>query len=330
MVDDLDHVPTKLEGSGPHSGEGALVGRMMALARETRLGETAVGPPVHLPAASVVPAAPPGFVLERELGRGGNGVVYLATQVGLNRPVALKTLKSASHPTAVIRFLAEAEAVAAVRHPNVVEVYQYGEDGGRPYLALEYCPGGDLAALADVRTWSPPEAATLMTGVADGVAAAHARGIVHRDLKPHNVLLVPAPGEPSTSVAWVPKVSDFGLAKRGGESNLTSTDSVMGTPAYMSPEQARGRPVDGRADLFSLGVVMYQMLTGRRPFTSTDTVAIPTSLALDTPLAPHVVNPEVPGHVSALVMELRQKEPGDRPMSAGAILAALNPPAARR
>ncbi len=203
-------------------------------------------------------AAPPGYVLERELGRGGMGVVYLARQDGLNRPVALKMILGAANERALIRFLAEAEAVAAVRHPNVVEVYHFGQHGARPYLALEFCPGGDLDALAGAGKLEPRRAAELMAQVAEGVAAAHAQGIVHRDLKPHNVMLTAA-GEP--------KVTDFGLAKRLAGAGLTATGAVVGTPAYMAPEQAGGTKFVGPpADVWSLGVMLYELLAGERPF----------------------------------------------------------------
>ena len=205
--------------------------------------------------------SPPGFVIDKELGRGGMGIVYLAHQAGLNRPVALKLIKSDdADALSVLRFLAEAEAMAAVRHPNVAQVYQYGQHDGRPFLALEYCDGGNLyERIKATGSFAPSDAATLIASIADGVQAAHAAGIVHRDLKPANVLF---------DAAGTPKVTDFGLAKRNAGDHLTRTDAVMGTPAYMSPEQARGQGkfADPRMDVWALGVILYELLAGRRPF----------------------------------------------------------------
>ena len=205
------------------------------------------------------PDAPPGFTILGKLGEGGMGVVYLAMQDGLKRKVALKMIRGAADEKSRIRFLAESESIAAIRHPNVVEVYHYGVHNDQPYLVLEYCEGGSLN---DAKRKPPStssemrETAQLMAKIAEGVQAAHALGIVHRVLKPHNVLLTKS-GEP--------KVADFGLAKIGDGAGLTQTNAIMGTPAYMPPEQAKGEAkfVGPTADVWALGVMLYEVLTGR-------------------------------------------------------------------
>ncbi len=217
----------------------------------------------------------------------------------------------------LIRFLAEAEAVAAVRHPNVVEVYQFGEQDGRPYLVLEFCPGGDLAGrLSDPPADRPRWAAEHIAAVADGVHAAHALSIVHRDLKPANVLL---------AADGTPKVTDFGLAKRGAGHELTQTQAVMGTPTYMSPEQAGGgtKFVGPESDVWSLGVMLFELASGERPFDG------------DTPLEliSRVVGGEVPKlqskchtvpHDFALIVhKCLSKEPRERYATAGELSADL-------
>jgi WD40 repeat protein/predicted Ser/Thr protein kinase len=258
---------------------------------------------------------PPGFAVERELGRGGMGVVYLATQHGLNRPVALKMVLGADRK-AVIRFLAESEAVAAVRHPNVVEVYQFGEHLGRPYLALEYCPGGSLDARFAGGPVPPAEAAVLLADIAAGVAAAHALGIVHRDLKPHNILL---------TAAGTPKVSDFGLAKRENTADLTRTQAVMGTPAYMPPEQAKGETkfVGPQADVWALGVILYECLTGVRPFAGADAWAVLAAVQRGDFPPPRAINPAVPRDLELVCLKCLSRDPADRYPSAGELAADL-------
>ncbi len=180
----------------------------------------------------------------------------------------------------MIRFLAEAEAVAAVKHPHVVQVYEYGDTGGRPFLAMEYLAGGSLAdRLAQTGRFDPKAAAELVGTLAGAVQAAHDLGIVHRDLKPGNVLY---------DEHGQPKVTDFGLAKRTGGSDLTATQAVMGTPAYMAPEQARGdtKFVGPQADVYSLGVILYECLTGTRPFEAADQIALLRKVAEEEPERP--------------------------------------------
>jgi WD40 repeat protein len=266
------------------------------------------------------PVAPPGYAIEAELGRGGMGVVYLARQHGLNRPVAVKMILAGEHaePRELVRFLAEAEAVAAVRHPNVVQVFEFGEFAGRPFIVLEFCSGGSLAAAMKERSAFPPEeAARLVAKLARGVAAAHDLAIVHRDLKPQNVLL-DASGEP--------KVTDFGLAKRGTQADLTRTGAVMGTPAYMAPEQAAGRTkfVGPTADVYALGVILFELLTGRVPFTAEETVALIMKVVNEEPPSPRALNPAVPRDLAVVCLKCLAKEPTRRYATAGGLVDDLD------
>ena len=209
---------------------------------------------------TVGPSAPPGYEIAGELGRGGMGVVYLARDVNLHRLVAIKMILGGqyTHPAAQARFLVEAEAVAMLSHPCIVQVYEFGRHLDQPFFALEYIDGGSLATRIRTHSFSSREATRLMLQLAEAISAAHAKGVVHRDLKPGNILL---------TASGAPKIVDFGLAKIG-QSDLTVTGAIMGTPSYMSPEQAAGRTSDiGTAsDIYSLGAIFFEMLTGRTPF----------------------------------------------------------------
>src|SRR3954451_7413451 len=221
------------------------------------------------------------FKVVSEIGRGGMGIVFLAEDEKLRRKVALKLLPPsfAADEERRRRFLREARAAAAVSHPNLVTVYDVGEHEGRAYIAMEYLRGRSLREQLSERPLSIDEAVELARQVLAGLAHAHAAGLLHRDLKPENVLV-----DRDGRVRLV----DFGLAKLDGDvdapgDNSTRDGLVMGTPGYMSPEQARGQSVDARSDIFSFGVLFYEMLTRKRPFVGPTRADIVTSLLRDTP-----------------------------------------------
>ena len=262
----------------------------------------------------------PGYEIISELGRGGMGVVYKAKQVALNRTVALKMLPGSAYAESheLARFLAEAEAVAAVRHAHVVQVFESGQCAGRPYFAMEHLGGGSLVELIrKTERLAPATAAALLEKIARGVAAAHDLGIVHRDIKPQNVLL-DDDGEP--------KVTDFGLAKRGGRADLTQTGAVMGTPHYMAPEQAAGRTkfVGPAADIYALGAILYECLTGHTPFTADDTVKLLIKVVEDEPSPVRQFAPDVPRDLEAICLKCLRKEPHARYATADDLAADLH------
>jgi serine/threonine protein kinase len=267
---------------------------------------TSTLPPPDLPYGGAIPTVP-GYDLLEPLGEGGMGVVWKARQTKLNRLVALKMVlgEQRAGSKELIRFLAEAEAVAAVKHPHVVQVYDYGEANGRPILGIEYLPCGSLAdRLKQTGRLDPKAAAELVATLAGAVQAAHDLGIVHRDLKPGNVLY----DENSQ-----PKVTDFGLAKRAGGSDLTATQVVTGTPAYMAPEQARGETkfVGPTADVYSLGVILYECLTGSRPFEAPDQLSLLRQVAEEEPERPGKRVPGLPRDVESRDLV---RESGDLPL----------------
>jgi WD40 repeat protein/tRNA A-37 threonylcarbamoyl transferase component Bud32 len=281
-------------------------------ADQARAASASATPPVEGREALV-----PGYEILGELGRGGMGVVYHALHQKLKREIALKmVLDNRGGQKELIRFLIEAEAVAAVKHPNVVQVYDYGESDGRPYMALEYLPGGSLASsLKDRYQPSAREVASLLEKIATGVGAVHAVGIVHRDLKPGNVLL---------DAAGEPKVADFGLAKRGLDSELTQAGIPMGTPAYMAPEQARGDTAVGpQADVWALGVMLYELLAGRRPFAGADGWAIMAAVKRSEFPALRTVNPNIPRDLEVIVLKCLRADAHERYATAGALAADL-------
>ncbi|MFO0823419.1 MAG: protein kinase [Gemmataceae bacterium] len=263
------------------------------------------------PAATLQATAPPNYEVLSEIGRGGMGVVYKARQRALNRIVALKVVLAGGHASLSqrVRFLAEAEAVAALNHPGIVSVYEFGTWGEQPYMALEYCPGGTLADKLRGTPIPARDASSLVERVARAVAAVHDRGIIHRDLKPANILF---------GTDGSPKVGDFGLAKMSQSAGLTVTGAVLGTPSYMAPEQARGqaKSVGPAADIYALGAVLYECFTGRPPFrgaSPSDTIV--QSLSQE-PVAVRALNPSVPVDLETVCLKCLEKDPARRYPSA--------------
>lgn len=255
----------------------------------------------------------------QELGRGGMGIVFQAEDIGLKRRVALKLMKTTLAESAECRqrFLREAQTAATLDHEHIVTIYQVGEECGIPFLAMQYLQGESLETRLQ-RTGPLPVSECLRIGkqIAHGLKAAHERGIIHRDIKPSNIWI-----EPSGRV----KILDFGLALMvGNDPRLTATGTLIGTPAYMAPELARGGDFDARCDLFSLGGVLYQMGTGTLPFSGSHTVAQLMSLALDDPLPPQTRNPGLPGAFADVVLKLLSKNPAERPATADAVVDLLS------
>jgi serine/threonine-protein kinase len=271
-------------------------------------------PPPRKGGPTVLPVVP-GYEILGELGRGGMGVVYRARDVKLNRVVALKMVLAGAHagPEQLARFFAEAESVAQLVHPNIVQIYGIGEHDGLPYFSLEFVDGGSLSEKLDRKPMHTGKAAALMATLARAVAGAHAHGVIHRDLKPANVLM---------TTDGVPKITDFGLAKRlESDSSQTRSGTLMGTPNYMAPEQARGdtHAIGPLADVYALGVMLYECLTGRTPFVGTSIVDTLQQVQNLEPVPPSRLQPRVPTDLETICLKCLQKEQAKRYVSALAL-----------
>ena len=265
----------------------------------------------------------PGYELLEELGRGGMGVVYKGRQTSLKRLVALKMILTGGHagPEELARFRAEAEAIARLQHPNIVQIHEVGEHDGLPYFSLEFVEGGSLAQARGRRAGGsnagPQRSAELVEMLARAIHYAHQRGIIHRDLKPANVLL---------TADGTPKVTDFGLAKQvESDSGQTRTGAVMGTPSYMAPEQASGqtRAIGPATDIYALGAILYELLTGEPPFRGANVVETLDRVRTQDPLPPSRRQPGVPRDLEVICLKCLAKEPGRRYGSALALAQDL-------
>jgi tetratricopeptide (TPR) repeat protein len=274
------------------------------------------------------------YTILGELGRGGMAIVYRAQQAHPARQVAVKVLLGGTHSAAErkARFLAEADALARLRHPNIVQVFEVGEQEGAPFLALELVEGGNLAEWLGGRPLAPDIAAGLTETLAGAVQHAHEQGIIHRDLKPSNVLLqkAGAPHRDSTADSyllksdWCPKISDFGLAKHE-RPGLTATGAILGTPSYMSPEQAAGDTgaVGPSADIYALGAILYELLTGRPPFAGATALEILEQVRTEEPVPPSRLLPRIPRDLGIICLKCLHKQPGRRYATARALAEDL-------
>ncbi len=260
-----------------------------------------------------------GYEVQGVLGRGGMGVVYKAWHFRLNRPVALKMLLAGAYarPAELERFLREAEAVAGLRHANIVQVHDVGDVDGRPYFTMEFVEGGNLAQKLAGTPQPAGQAAALVATIAEAIQVAHESGVIHRDLTPANILL---------TAGGAPKISDFGLARRlqdGG--GLTQSGTAMGTPSYMAPEQAQGRraAIGPATDVYALGAVLYELLTGRPPFRAETAAETVSQLINQDPAAPSQLNAKVPRDLETVCLKCLNKEPERRYATAAELAGDL-------
>lgn len=262
-----------------------------------------------------------GYRITAQIGKGGMASVFKAYQPSLERYVAIKVMPAyyaEQDESFLKRFQREAKAIASLRHPNILIVLDYGEQDGITYIVMEYVESGTLTDLMG-RPLPADRMATLIEQVAAALDYAHQSGVVHRDIKPSNILL-PKPD-------W-PLLTDFGLAKIVGGSQLTQSGTIAGTPAYMSPEQGRGDQIDARSDIYSLGIVLYEMATGAVPFQAETPMAVVVKHIIDPLPLPRTRNPDLPEGIERVILKALAKEPDDRYQQAGQLAAALNEAAA--
>src|SRR5262245_17055769 len=277
-------------------------------------------PTVRTGKDTITPRSVAGYEIFAELGRGGMGVVYKAKQVSLNRLVALKMILAAEHAgeEGVSRFRTEAEAVARLQHPYIVQIYEVGEQQGRPYFSLEFVDGGSLADKLEQGPVPARAAAELTAKLAEAAHAAHERGIMHRDLKPANILLMKD---------GTPKITDFGLAKKlDSATGHTQTGDIMGTPDYMSPEQASGRSKDigPASDVYALGAILYDMLTGRPPFQAASILETLEQVRSHDPVPPTRLRTKLPRDLETICLKCLHKQPHRRYATAKALADDLH------
>src|SRR4030067_2673084 len=256
------------------------------------------------------------YRIQEKIGEGGMGVIYKAVDTKLNRIVALKFL-----PHAVTmdseekhRFIQEAQAASALNHPNIITIYEIDEVNGNSFISMEYVDGGNLKKLLSESNVSTDRFMEIASAVTEGLAQAHKRGIIHRDIKSENILLT-SDGRP--------KITDFGLAKLKGSGTITLAGKALGTAAYMSPEQVQGEELDGRSDIFSLGIVFYELLTGQLPFKGMHPMAIMYSIVNEEPLTPTQLRSDIAPAIESVISRALVKNKEQRYQSLDQMLEDL-------
>ena len=287
---------------------------------ETLTGEPGLQNDTEAPPISESLPELPGYLLVEVLGRGGMGVVFRARQVGLDRTVAVKMIRDEllAGPVERLRFRVEAEAAARIQHENIVRIHEVGEHQGRPFISMEFVPGGTLSRKLAGAPQLPRAAAEMIETLARAIHVAHECKIVHRDLKPGNILLAPD---------GTPKIVDFGLAKRLEPGpGLTHTGIIMGTPSYMAPEQAAGKSqnVGPAADIYALGAILYEMLTGRPPFRAASTLDTLNQIIKEEPVSPTKLQSRIPFDLEVICLKCLHKQPDRRYASARELADDLN------